>query len=53
MENTPAEPIIVYTDQVPRATSTIADTRHIAIAGRSRRIRYSVGWSEGMASSFG
>ena len=27
MENTSAEPIIVYTEQVPRASSTLADTR--------------------------
>ena len=27
MENTTAEPIIIYTEQVPRASSTLADTR--------------------------
>ena len=27
MENTPAEAVIVYTDRVPRATSTLADIR--------------------------
>ena len=27
MEKAPAEPIVVYTDQVPRATSTLADIR--------------------------
>ena len=27
MESAPAEPIIVYTEQVPQATSTLADTR--------------------------